>query len=313
VLDKNASSAMNTGSSFASRRQVVFAANRILVSYEAGAAPYEGNTPMAVFRLVSIDVRTGAVKNTKEFVGKWGSTPYLYSTKDEHVIYGNWTLTKLNPDLSESGPRFAPDHGRAIYMSPDGSTIAWETTPGTTLIDASTLTPTDRRLTESVPTSVSTRAVVTDNSWWIRDFPKDKGFVTLIDEKEKRLLYHGACGGRPEFLNDERVFVAGCGKIWILDLQGKILRETEKRAGEINFAGVSRNGRRFAVAYSDGSGDPFRLTYEYFVIYDTETAQEIAVMRVKALPERQSWSALSPDGTHFVVGNQYELNLYRLP
>jgi hypothetical protein len=110
-----------------------------------------------------------------------------------------------------------PERGRVIQMSPDGGTMAWETTPGSTLLDSRTLTPLSQHLDESVPTSVSKRAVLTDNILWIEDYPNDHAFVTLTDETGKHLLFHGDCAGRPEFPSNENVLAAGCGKIRIID------------------------------------------------------------------------------------------------
>jgi hypothetical protein len=157
VLQKSTWQSMNTGSAYHARRQVVFAGGRLLVSFDAGSAAYEGKQPMSNHRLLSLDVQTGAVLNTKEFTGKWGSVPLLYNTNDGHAILQHESLKSLNPNLTDGGSQFAPDRGRVGQMSPDGSTMLWETTPGSTLVDSRTLTPLLQHLDESVPTSVSKR------------------------------------------------------------------------------------------------------------------------------------------------------------
>jgi hypothetical protein len=79
------------------------------------------------------------------------------------------------------------------------------------------------------------------------------------------------------------------------------------------FAGASRDGSRFAINSSGEEGDPSFLIYEHFIIYDGNTAAPIAMVPIKNLPERQSWSAFSPDGKYFVVGNPNDLNMYQVP
>ncbi|HTQ85536.1 MAG TPA: hypothetical protein VMI93_04940 [Candidatus Solibacter sp.] len=312
-LDPNPWQSMNTGSSYGSTRQAVFAGDRILAVFDSGSAPYEGKEPMARYRLVSLELQTGAARESREFIGKWGNMPALYATGDEHAIFSYGDLESLNPNLSPAGPRLALDRGRVGQISPDGATLAWETNPGTTLLDARTLLPLPGHISESVPTSVNSRAVLTDNIYWYGDYPNDRFFVTLTDSKGQHLLYHGKCGERPQFLSEGKVIILGCGVIRILDLTGKILHETKTSEGSPTFAGVSRNGSRFAVGFTTINDDPPAPLYEHFVIYDTETTQALAIVRIKNLPEYNSWFAFAPDGRTFVAGSPYNLSLYALP
>jgi hypothetical protein len=64
---------------------------------------------------------------------------------------------------------------------------------------------------------------------------------------------------------------------------------------------------------SEGRGDPSFLLYERFFIYDVSSLAPIAMISVRDLPERQSWSAFSPDGHFFAVGNPNKLSMYELP
>ena len=314
VLQRSFWQGMNTGSAYNARRQVVFAGDRLLVSFDAGSAPDDGKQPMSNYRLLSLDLLTGTVVNLKEFTGNWADIPLLYATNDGHAIFiHHGALKSLNPDLGDSGPRFDMGRGRIGHISPDGSTLVWETRPGSTLLDSHTLTPLPQNLDESVPTSVSKRAVLTDNIYWVKDFPNDHAFVTLTDETGKHLLFHGSCGGRPEFLSSEKVLVAGCGKIRIIDVHGKVLREVETLEGTPTFAGVSQDGTRFALEFSVVRGDPPMPLYDHFVIYDAETAKAISIVRIADLPEYYSWSALSPDGHLFAAGSPNNLSLYKLP
>jgi hypothetical protein len=313
VLQRKAWQGMNTGSAFNSRRQVVFAGERLVVSFDSGPAPYEGKQPMSNFRLLSLDVQTGSVLNSKQFVGHWGYMPLLFATNDGRAILQHESLKSLNPDLTDAGAQFMPDRGRVDQMSSDGSVMAWETAPGTTLLDSRLLTPLPQHLDESAPTSVSKRAVLTDNMRWYGEYPDDHAFVTLTDESGKHLIFHDKCGGRPDFLTNEKVLIVGCRKARIIDIHGKFLHETKTPGGVPTFAGVSQDGSRFAVEFSEVRGDPPMPLYDHFVIYDTETSKPIAIVRIADLPEYNSWSAFSSDGHLFAAGSPNNLSLYRVP
>jgi len=105
----------------------------------------------------------------------------------------------------------------------------------------------------------------------------------------------------------------GCSTIKIVDREGRLLAERPVVDGSGGFAGESRDGSRFALESSSSEGDPSFLLYEHFTIYDGNTGNAIAMIPIKNLPERQSWSAFSPDGKYFAVGNPNDLSLYRLP
>jgi hypothetical protein len=304
---------MNTTSGFGATRQVVFAGDRILVVFNAASAPYQGTNPMSVYRLLSLNAKTGEIMNSTEFVRTWGDMPSLYATDDGHAIEDDGSLISLNPDLTPAGPQFKMSRGRAILVSPDGSTMAWETSPGTTLISSKSLTALAMHMDEAVPTSVSSNAVVTSNAYWTSEYPNDDSFVTLEDTHGERLIYHGECGGSPEFLTDVRILLVGCQRLKILDTDGQVVDDRETLEGTGTFAGVSRNGSRFALQFHEARGDPQSLLYEHFVIYDTESARPVAMIRITDLPELQSWSAFSPDGHYFAVGNPNKLTLYQIP
>jgi hypothetical protein len=130
-------------------------------------------------------------------------------------------------------------------ISPDGSTLGNAMSSGLELVDARPLTATTLTERTIIATSVSSKAVVSDSPWWIQDYPKEKSFVTLTDDKGQHLIFHGDCGSRPQFLSDTRVLTASCKIARILDTEGHILK-TITVNDPVSFAGVSQNGKRFA-------------------------------------------------------------------
>lgn len=115
-------------------------------------------------------------------------------------------------------------------------------------------------------------------------------------------------------LGPDRVLVTSGGQFSLFSSDG-ILISTEHFTREgVNFAALSADHRRFAVAiYLWGVGDPSYLEEEKIVVYDAETGKAIAAAPSVPLPANQSWAALSPDGTLLAVGAQSTLRLFRLP
>ena len=239
----------------------------------------------------------------------------VFATNDAHVIVSGRSVMRLTPDLQDAGSFDYHDRGHKSgnveNISPDGSTLGNATSPGFELIDSHTLSA--KTLTEQpiVITSVSSKAVVSDSPWWIKDYPEAKSFVTLTDDKGQHLIFHGDCGGRPVFLSDDRVLASACKIARILDTQGNILKEITLD-DPVSFAGVSQNGKRFALQVATHSSD-HSIKRERFVIYSVDKGDSIAEVAPPQLPEAQSWTAFSPDGSLFVVGSPLKLTLYRLP
>jgi len=125
------------------------------------------------------------------------------------------------------------------------------------------------------------------------------------------LIFHGDCGGSPQFLSDDRVLTAACKTARILDTEGNILK-TVTLHDPISFAGVSQNGKRFALQLVTFSGE-HSITKERFVIYSIDSGEPVTEVTPEELPEGQSWTAFSPDGSMFVVGSPLKLTLFRLP
>jgi hypothetical protein len=303
-----------TGSIFAATRSVVFAGDRIVLASMVGLRRVEGaQVPKQVYQLLSLDAKTGEVKDSREFVDF--GVRAIFATNDAHVVVSGTSVLRLTPDLKDDGSfdYHATGHklGRVQNGSPDGATLGNATSPGFELVDTRTLKATELTASPAVDTSVSNKGFVTDNVHWIRDYPKDLGFITYTDAAGQHLLYHGKCGGRPQFLTDDLVFEPGCKSPLILDTRGNMVR-TISLEGAFSYAGVSQNGKRFALQVASFSG-MHSLNHERFVIYSVDSAEPIAEVTPDELAEGQSWTAFSPDGSMFVVGSPLKLTLYRLP
>ena len=303
-----------TASIFAATRSVVFAGDRIVLASKVGMRKVEGaQNPAEVYQLLSLDAQSGKVKDTREILVF--RSLQVFATNDAHVIVSGRSVLKLTPDLKDVGS-FDYDgrghkSGSVENISPDGSTLGNATSPGLELIDAHTLKATTLTDLPLVPTGVSSKSVVSDSPWWIKDYPKAQSFVTLTDEKGQHLIFHGDCGGRPQFLTDDRVLTASCKIARILDTQGNILK-TITLHDPISFAGVSQDGKRFALQVASFSGT-HSVKRERFVVYSVDTGEPVAEVTPEEPGEEQSWTALSPDGSMIVVGSPLKLTLYHLP
>jgi hypothetical protein len=270
--------------------------------------------PQSVYQLLSLDAATGSIKDSRELVGS-GSVQ-VYASNDSHVIVIGRETMRLTPDLKND--KTFDEHeaksksARLENISPDGSTLGYETMPGFSLLDTRTFKSTEITKSPSVSSSLNSKGFLTDNIQWIGQFPKDRGFVTYTDAAGQHLLYHGPCGGRPQFLTENFIFEPGCkdGPI-LLDTNGQLVKTLNVK-GSFSYAGVSQNGKRFALQIGDFSSDGF-LKKEKFVVYSVGTWEPLAELSPEKTAEGQSWTAFSPDGSMFVVGSPLKLALYRLP
>jgi hypothetical protein len=304
-----------TQSIYAATRSMAFAGDRIVLASRTGARQIEGAAvPASVYRLLSLDAQTGEVKDTREILA-FGSLG-LFAANDAHLIVAGRSVMRLTPDLKDDGvfDYAANGHksGSVENISPDGSTLGNATSPGFELIDTRTLKPTEITKSGAVGTSVNDRGFVTDNVKWVRDYPKDSGFVTYTDASDEHLLYHGDCAGRPQFLTNALILEPGCKSPPILDTHGNVVRTLAVK-GYYSFAGVSQNGKRFALQFATFSSETHSLKKESFVIYSVETGEPLTAVTPPEKADEQSWTAFSPDGTLFVVGSPMKLALYRLP
>jgi len=310
---KDAMPILPAESEYASQRSAVVVGDRVDLVFEVSSEISRGGRPVNTYRLLSLDRTTGEVQGQKQIQGQ--TLPSILATDDDHLLLVHPSVTRLNPDLTESGEKFEEaGHGQSAFISPDGSVLAHWTGKSTELLDAHTLRFTGIQIKGSEPISVSKRTILTNDTFWSNQFPKDLSFITLIDQRSPHLLYRGPCGGRPAFLSETKILSTGCGKATVLDLSGRILKDLPLGAAFGWFAGVSRDGSRFAISSSDYPiSDPSYAATEVFTIYDAETYAPVATVAPQTLPEARSWSGFSMDGHMFLSGSAKKLNLYKIP
>jgi hypothetical protein len=138
---------------------------------------------------------------------------------------------------------------------------------------------------------------------------------TLLYEnggKPRRIAHWG--GSKPRQLSDDRVLFTAGTQFLVFDGQGNLVGSQEFVRPRVNFAALSRDHRRFALAvYVWGFGDPSYLEEETIAVYDVDSLRPVFAVRSVPLPKEQSWAALSPDGSLLAVGAEHTLRLFRLP
>jgi hypothetical protein len=294
-------------------RSAAIVGDRAVAVFKSREEISRGGRPLVMYRLVSIDLVHGVMLTQQEFSAI--NFPAIYLTGDDHLAVGHSSLTRLNPDVSASGEGYKETgKGQVVTISPDGMTLARWSETGTELIDARTLKPIGVHIPGPKPRAVIRNAVLTDNQHWANHLPADTFFLTLLDGAQPRLIYHGLCSGEAAFLSETKIILVACGKATIFDLNGKPLKEIKLASAFGGFAGVSRDGSRFALESSDYPiGDPSYAATEVITIFDAFSNEPLAVVHPEALPECRSWAAFAPDGHQFLSGNAQKLTLYKIP
>jgi hypothetical protein len=130
-----------------------------------------------------------------------------------------------------------------------------------------------------------------------------------------RLLATYDCGEVHTYqLREDRILVIACTRFSVFNGKGILLASEDFVRPKVNFAAISRDHGRFALAvYVWGFGDPSYLEEETIVVYDVETLRPVIAVKSQPLPKLQSWAALSPSGFQLAVGAEKSLRLYTLP
>jgi hypothetical protein len=297
-------------------RHAAISGGRAIVLFESSPQSNHGGRPLAVYRLASLELTTGKILVQRDLPGP--SRPALFATDDDHMILQQATLSRLNPDLSESGEQFGdPLHTagwRDFLLSPDGSTMAFFLNSSTRFLDTHTLQAFAGRIENPEPAAISKKWLLSTAPVWNHQFPQDTSFIALYGGRSPYLLYHGPCAGHPVFLDEQRILTVACAKVTIYELSGKVMKELPLGAAYGAFAGLSRDGSRFAIESSDYSvTDPAFSATELFTIYDAQSYAPVATVTPDSLPDARSWAAFSQDGKSFLTGSARKVSLYKIP
>jgi hypothetical protein len=294
-------------------RSIVFAGDRIVLAFKSGKQAGNAATSQRAFQLISLDAQTGSIKDTRAIAS---STHFnLFATDDAHIILSGSNLMRLTPDLKDAGAidvgADGQKLGRIENISPDGARLGNNTNSGFELIDATTLHSVRLSLSQAAAASVNNKGFVTNTQLWAGEYPGETAFLTYVDANGSYLIYHGRCGGTPQFLSDTLIFEPGCKKPFVINTSGDLIK-TISLSGDVSFAGLSQNGTRFALQVGQYTSGHILQT-ERFIIFSTETWRPIAEVNPEYIRDDQSWTAFSPDGSLFVVGSPVRLALYRIP
>lgn len=93
---------MNTGSEYSATRQVAFAGDRVIAVFDAGFGtpqPSKDKWPVSAYRLISLDLKTGAKLKEITIAGRWGSMPYIYPTQEGFIDVQSNPPRILDEDL----------------------------------------------------------------------------------------------------------------------------------------------------------------------------------------------------------------------
>jgi hypothetical protein len=263
--------------------------------------------------LTSLDTHSGAILATKSVNGY---DPLVFVSHSGKLLVSNGDeLQLLSPDLKPLNISFPlPGSGAADHTSPFGARVSWQKfqkeLPRTFLLDADSFKivgefgdcNVEAISDDSVAQSV---VLVKEESTPAIEVCRPKG----ID----RILYRGPHQSHYFFyLDNETMLLINGTRIMLLDRQGAV-RGTDSWPDDVNFAGVSRDGSRFAIATGRwGFGDPAYLNRETIIVYDTATLRPIAQIRSSPTPEMQSWTALSEDGSALAMASGSSLSYFRI-
>jgi hypothetical protein len=204
----------------------------------------------------------------------------------------------------------------AKLASPDGTAFAaWKAVPGphglTYFLDAGTLHPTGvEYLDMNIDTISRDRCAFTP-------IVNGSQTVQVLAPAEVVSTYNTKCAEpRPHFLSMDVLAVAGCDRVDVIDTSHGLRFAYRTEAYDTNFAGASRDGRRFVMAEAFyGRGDEPKLRFERFTVIDLGAHGALLSVEINELRGRRrgaSGAALSPDGSLLAINSLGIVQLFQV-
>lgn len=246
-----------------------------------------------------------------------GFQPYIFASSNGNVVVSaGGRLHLFSAQLKPLNISFDLTGGEANRVSPSGARIGWQRfskdPPKTIFLDTESLKPretfascnieamSDQAVAESV-------VLVNENS--------TPAINVCEPGNSTYVFYRGPF--QPFFyfyLNNEVMLILSGSHLKLVNQQGAVLGEDDWPGEDVNFAGVSRDGSRFAIATERwGFGDPPFINKEAFVVYETSSVRPIGTILSPYPPSLQSPSALSPDGKAFAIWTGSEIRYFAFP
>jgi len=294
----NVASDVNT---FAATRVMAFPDDSHLV-LESGA------------KLNALDTQTG------QFVAKAdieGRQPFIFASSHGNVVVSaGGRLQLFSAQLRPLNISFEVTGGEANHVSPSGARIGWQrfskSPPKTVFLDTESLKP--KETFDSCNIEAMSDHAVAESVILMKE-NRTPAINVCEPGNSVYAFYRGPFQPFYYFyLNNEVMLILSGPHLKVVNRQGAVLGEDDWPGGDVNFAGVSRDGSRFAIATERwGFGDPSSINKESFVVYETSSVRPIGKVQSPYPPYLQSPSALSPDGKAFAIWTGSEIRYYRLP
>lgn len=246
-----------------------------------------------------------------------GFQPFIFATSNGDILVSaGGRLRLLSSLLKPLDISFDLTGGEANRVSPSGARIGWQrfsrNPPKTIFLDTRSLKP--RETFASCNIEAMSDKVVDESVVLVNEHS-----TPAIDVCEPGNSTHPFYRGPFQpfyyfYLTNQVMLILSGDHLKLIDQRGAMLGEDDWSGEDVNFAGVSRDGSRFAIATErSGFGDPPLINKETFVVYETSTASPICEIDSPYPPSLQSPSALSPDGKAFAIWNGSEIRYFRLP
>ena len=286
-----------------------FAATRVMVFPDDSRLVLESGG-----KLNALDTQTGQLVATADLAG---FQPYIFASSNGNVVLSaGGRLQLFSAQLKPLNISFDLTGGEANRASPSGARIGWQRfskdPSKTVFLDTESLKPKETFASCNIE-AMSDQAVA--DSVVLVSEHSTPAINVCEPGNSTYVFYRGQFQPFSYFyLNNEVMLILSGSHLKVVNQQGAVLGEDDWPGEDVNFAGVSRDGSRFAIATERwGFGDPPFINKEAFIVYETSRVRPIVKIQSPYPPSLQSPSALSPDGKAFAVWTGSEVRYFHLP